>query len=220
MRKKISVLLADDHAILRSGLRALLALEPDMEVVGEASNGLEAVELAQDLSPDVVVMDISMPELDGLSAARRLHDRGYEGHIVILTVHAEEPYLFQTLRVGASGYVLKSSADSELMDAIRAAHRDEVFLYPSAVQKVLKEYRRGVRGEGGRTEYATLTNREEEVLQFTAAGFTNQEIAEKLIISPKTVDTYRQRIMEKLNLHHRSELVRYALKTGLLTAAE
>ncbi len=220
MRKKISVLLADDHAILRSGLRALLALEHDMEVVGEASNGLEAVELAQSLSPDVVVMDISMPEMDGLSAAKRLQDQGYEGHIVILTVHAEEPYLFQTLRVGASGYVLKSSADSELMDAIRAAHRDEVFLYPSAVQKVLKEYRRGVQGGGGKSEYARLTNREQEVLQFTAAGFTNQEIAEKLIISPKTVDTYRQRIMEKLNLHHRSELVRYALKTGLLTAAE
>jgi two-component system response regulator NreC len=220
VRKKISVLLADDHAILRSGLRALLALESDMEVVGEASNGLEAVELAQSLSPDVVVMDISMPEMDGLSAARRLQDHGYEGHIVILTVHAEEPYLFQTLRVGASGYVLKSSADGELMDAIRAAHRDEVFLYPSAVQKVLKEYRRGVRGDGGTSEFARLTNREQEVLQFTAAGFTNQEIAAKLIISPKTVDTYRQRIMEKLNLHHRSELVRYALKTGLLTAAE
>lgn len=220
MRKKISVLLADDHAILRSGLRALLALESDMEVVGEASNGLEAVELAQSLSPDVVVMDISMPEMDGLSAAKRLQDHGYEGHIVILTVHAEEPYLFQTLRVGASGYVLKSSADGELMDAIRAAHRDEVFLYPSAVQKVLKEYRRGVRGDGGTSEYARLTNREQEVLQFTAAGFTNQEIAGKLIISPKTVDTYRQRIMEKLNLHHRSELVRYALKTGLLTAEE
>lgn len=220
MVKKISVLLADDHAILRSGLRALLALERDMEVVGEASNGVEAVELAQSLSPDVVVMDISMPEMDGLSAARRLHDLGYKGHIVILTVHAEEAYLFQTLRVGASGYVLKSSADGELMDAIRAAHRDEVFLYPSAVQKVLKEYRRGVRGEGGTAKYATLTGREEEVLQLTAAGFTNQEIAEKLIISPKTVDTYRQRIMEKLNLHHRSELVRYALKTGLLTPSE
>ncbi len=220
MVKKISVLLADDHAILRSGLRALLALERDMEVVGEAANGVEAVELAQSLSPDVVVMDISMPEMDGLSAARRLHDLGYKGHIVILTVHAEEAYLFQTLRVGASGYVLKSSADGELMDAIRAAHRDEVFLYPSAVQKVLKEYRRGVRGEGGTTKYATLTGREEEVLQLTAAGFTNQEIAEKLTISPKTVDTYRQRIMEKLNLHHRSELVRYALKTGLLTPSE
>ncbi len=126
MRKKISVLLADDHAILRSGLRALLALEPDMEVVGEASNGLEAVEMAQSLSPDVVVMDISMPELDGLSAAKRLHDRGYKGHIVILTVHAEEPYLFQTLRVGASGYVLKSSADGELMNAIRAVRECRV----------------------------------------------------------------------------------------------
>ncbi len=219
MNEKISVLLADDHAILRSGLKALLALEPDMEVVGEAGNGREAVELAQSLRPDVLVMDISMPEMDGLSAAKRLHDLQYEGRIVILTVHAEEAYLFQTLKVGASGYVLKSSADTELMDAIRAAHRGEVFLYPSAVQKVLKEYRRGALGEGG-TEYATLTSREQEVLKLTAAGFTNREIAQELVISPKTVDTYRQRIMEKLNLHHRSELVRYALKTGLLTSPE
>jgi len=219
--ENIRVLLADDHAVLRSGLRALLDMEPDMEVVGEASNGREAVELAQSLTPDVIVMDISMPEMDGLAAARAVHEMGLPGAIVMLTVHAEEAYLFQTLQVGASGYVLKSSADRELMDAIRAAHRGEVFLYPSAVKKVLGEYLKGSRGDGGRKrEYEALTTREKEVLKLTAEGFTNQEIAEKLVISPKTVDTYRQRIMEKLNLHHRSELVRYALKTGLLTAVE
>jgi two-component system response regulator NreC len=141
----------------------------------------------------------------------------FPGHIVMLTVHAEEAYLFQTLQVGASGYVLKSSADRELMDAIRAAHRGEMFLYPSAVKKVLGEYLRGAQGKGRKREYETLTDREREVLKLTAEGFTNREIAENLVISPKTVDTYRQRIMEKLNLHHRSELVRYALKTGLLT---
>ncbi len=220
MADRIRVLLADDHAVLRSGLKALLGLEPDMEVVGEAANGREAVELARNLKPDVIVMDISMPEMDGLAAAKAVHELDLPGHIVMLTVHAEEAYLFQTLQVGASGYVLKSSADRELMDAIRAAHRGEVFLYPSAVKKVLGEYLRGAQGEGGKREYEALTGREKEVLKLTAEGFTNQEIAEKLVISPKTVDTYRQRIMEKLNLHHRSELVRYALKTGLLTAAE
>lgn len=220
MTDKISVLLVDDHAVLRSGLRALLNLEPDLEVVGEAANGREAVEQAQSVKPDVIVMDISMPEMDGLAAAKAIHEMEIPSHIVMLTVHAEEAYLFQTLQVGASGYVLKSSADRELMDAIRAAHRGEVFLYPSAIKKVLGEYLRGAHGEGGKREYETLTSREKEVLKLTAEGFTNQEIAEKLVISPKTVDTYRQRIMEKLNLHHRSELVRYALKTGLLTATE
>ncbi|OFW62376.1 MAG: DNA-binding response regulator [Actinobacteria bacterium RBG_13_63_9] len=214
------VVLADDHAVLRSGLRALLSLEPDMEVVGEAANGREAIELAQSLTPDVIVMDISMPEVDGLAAVRGIHEMQLPCHIVILTVHAEEDYLFQTLQMGASGYVLKSSADRELMDAIRAAHRGEVFLYPSAVKKVLGEYLKGARGEPVKREYEALTSREKEVLKLTAEGFTNQEIAEKLVISPKTVDTYRQRIMEKLNLHHRSELVRYALKTGLLAMSE
>jgi two-component system response regulator NreC len=218
--EKIRVLLADDHAVLRSGLRALLNLEPDMEVVGEASNGREAIELGQTLKPDVIVMDISMPEMDGLAAAKAIHELELPCHVVILTVHAEEDYLFQTLQMGASGYVLKSSADTELMDAIRAAQRGEVFLYPSAVKKVLGEYLKGARGEGGKGALEALTSREKEVLKLTAEGFTNQEIAEKLVISPKTVDTYRQRIMEKLNLHHRSQLVQYALRTGLLTAAE
>jgi len=214
MNRKIRVLLADDHAILRSGLKALLGLEADMEVVGEAANGREAVLQATSLKPDVIVMDISMPEMDGLKAAEEIHNLGLTSRVVILTVHADEDYLFQTLRVGASGYVLKSSADVELIDAIRTAQRGEVFLYPSAVKKLLREY---LRGSGDPRETRdVLTNREREVLKLTAEGFTNNEIAEQLVISPKTVDTYRQRIMEKLNLHHRSELVRYALKKGLL----
>lgn len=220
MSDKIRVLLADDHAVLRSGLRALLNQERDMEVIGEAANGREAVEQAEKLRPDVIVMDISMPEMDGLAAAKAIHEMNLPCHIVILTVHAEDAYLFRTLEVGASGYVLKSSADRELMDAIRTAHQGEVFLYPSAVKKVLGEYvRRGHGAPGGRG-YEALTSREKDVLKLTAEGFTNQEIGEKLVISPKTVDTYRQRIMEKLNLHHRSELVRYALNMGLLTPSE
>lgn len=215
----IRILLADDHAILRSGLKALLNMEADLEVVGEASNGREAVQLAKQLTPDVIVMDISMPEMDGLQAAEEIHQLGLPCRIVMLTVHADEDYLFQTLRMGASGYVLKSSADTELIDAIRTAHRGEVFLYPSAVKKLLGEYLRGEAGEG-RKERDVLTTREREVLKLTAEGYTNNEIAEKLVISPKTVDTYRQRIMEKLNLHRRSELVRYALDKGLLVSQE
>ena len=219
MGEKIRVLLADDHAVLRAGLKALLELEPDMEVVGEASDGREAVELAQQLRPDVTVMDISMPEMDGFAATRAMRQLPSPGHIVILTMHAEESYLFEMLQAGASGYVLKSSADRELISAIRAAHRGEVFLYPSAVTKVLGEYVKGVQG-GRKRDYEGLTNREQQVLKLTAEGFTNQEIAEKLVISPKTVDTYRQRVMEKLDLHRRSELVRYALKRGLLSGAD
>ena len=214
MNRKIRVVLADDHTILRSGLKALLNMEPDMEVVGEAADGREAVELAVRLRPDVIVMDISMPEMDGLRAAQEIHNLNLPSRIVILTVHADEDYLFQTLKLGASGYVLKSSADVELIDAIRTAYRGDVFLYPSAVKKLLSEYLRG--GGQGRSEHDSLTTREREVLKATAEGYTNNEIAEQLVISPKTVDTYRQRIMEKLNLHHRSELVRYALKKGLL----
>lgn len=215
----IRILLADDHAILRSGLKALLNMEADLEVVGEASNGREAVLMAKQLSPDVIVMDISMPEMDGLQAAEEIHRLGLPCRIVMLTVHADEDYLFQTLRMGASGYVLKSSADTELIDAIRTAHRGEVFLYPSAVKKLLGEYLRGESAEG-RRERDVLTSREREVLKLTAEGYTNNEIAEKLVISPKTVDTYRQRIMEKLNLHRRSELVRYALQKGLLVSQD
>jgi two-component system response regulator NreC len=214
---KIRILLADDHKVLRSGLRALLGLEQDFQVVGEASNGIEAVALAETLRPDVVVMDISMPEMDGLKAAEEIHNAGLPAKIVMLTVHADEDYLFKTLKAGASGYVHKSSADRELIDAIRTAHRGDVFLYPSAIRKLLGDYLAG----GSRpADKEPLTNREREVLKATAEGYTNNEIAEQLVISPKTVDTYRQRIMEKLNLHHRSELIRYALKRGYLVPEE
>ncbi len=138
----------------------------------------------------------------------------------MLTVHAEEAYLMKALQAGASGYVHKSSADRELMGAIRAAHQGDVFLYPSAVKRLLTEYLRGIRRESDTDRLEVLTDRERQVLRFTAEGFSNQEIADKLVLSPKTVDTYRQRIMEKLDLHHRSELIRYALKTGLLAAPD
>ncbi len=219
-KRRIRIVLVDDHGVLRSGLRALLDSEPDMKVVGEASDGSEAIELAKSLRPDVLVMDISMPDMGGLAAARAISELDVPCHLIMLTVHAEEAYLFQALQAGASGYVHKSSADRELMDAIRAAHRGDVFLYPSAVKKLLTEYLRGIRRETDTDNLEVLTERERQVLRLTAEGFSNQEIADKLVLSPKTVDTYRQRIMEKLDLHHRSELIRYALKTGMLTVPD
>ena len=215
--KKMRVLLADDHAVLRAGLRALLAGEPDMDVVGEAENGEDAIIQVQKLRPDVVVMDIAMPRLNGLEAIRRIRDLGVPCKVLVLTMHAEEQYLLQVLRAGGAGYVLKASADTELMEAIRTVYRGEPFLYPSATALLLEDYRGRTAGDD-RDHYDDLSDREREVLALTAAGYTNQEIADKLVISAKTVDTYRSRIMEKLDLHHRSELVKFALRHGMLTA--
>jgi len=210
----IRVLLADDHAVLRAGLKALIDAEPDLTVVGEAGNGEEAVRLTERLKPDVVVMDISMPVKDGLQATAEIGATAPGTRVLVLTMHAEEQYLLKVLEAGGSGYVLKRSADTELMEAIRAVHRGEAYLYPSATRLLLQAYRTGDRPQapaGGK-----LSEREEEVLRLTAEGYSNSEIGKQLYLSPKTVDTYRQRIMEKLGLHHRAELVRYALDTGLL----
>ncbi len=218
--RKIRVLLADDHAVLRAGLRALINAEPDMEVVGEAGDGIEAVERARELKPDVVVMDVAMPRLNGLEATQRIVESGLPSRVLVLTMHSEEQYLLQVLQSGGAGYLLKRSADTELMEAIRTVHRGEAFLYPSATKLLVEDYLGRVRAGSERDSYDDLTEREREVLKLTVEGFSNQEIADKLIISPKTVDTYRARIMEKLNLHHRSELIKYALKKGLLKAQE
>ncbi len=214
----IRVLLADDHPILRSGLKLLLNAEPDMEVVGEANNGQEAVEQASALRPDVVVMDIAMPGMGGLEATRKIGQNDLGTRVLILTVHAEEQYLLPVVQAGGSGYVLKSQADTDLLEAVRAVHRGEVFLDPPATKMLLEDYLGRVQAGKETDSYQTLSEREREVLKFTAEGYTAQEIAERLILSPKTVDTYRQRVMDKLNLHHRAELVKYALRRGLLEA--
>lgn len=215
--ERIRVLLADDHAVLRAGLKALLAGEPDMEVIGEAENGEEAVRKTQELQPDVVVLDIALPRLNGLDVMRQLRTLDLRSKILVLTMHAEEQYLLRVLRAGGSGYLLKASADTALMEAIRTVHRGEAFLYPAATATLLKDYQE--RHDDFDDGYDTLSEREREVLTLTAAGYTNQEIADRLTISAKTVDTYRYRLMEKLSLRHRSELVKFALRHGLLSAS-
>jgi two-component system, NarL family, response regulator NreC len=215
MSDTIRILLVDDHSVLRAGLKALLDAEPDMRVIGEAATGEEGLERADLLKPDVTVMDLSMPGIGGLEATKQLTATGRK--VLVLTMHAEEEYLLAVLEAGGSGYVRKTSADQDLTHAIRTVARDEVFLYPNAAKLLLQGFR--VRGEPGEPDpLEKLTDRERDVMMYTAEGFSSSEIGEKLFISPKTVDTYRSRIMEKLGLNHRSELVRSALRAGLLKA--
>ncbi len=213
---KIRILLVDDHAILRAGLRAILNAEADIEVVGEAGDGKEAVAKAEKLRPDVALMDISMPVMDGLEATRRIQQSCPEVKVLVLTVHDNEEYLFQVLKAGGSGYVVKKAADTELISAIRAVHRGEAFLSPMATKMVIGGYLQAVGQERTKQDYANLTSREEEVLKLITEGYTNQEIADRLIISIKTVESHRAHILDKLELHTRADLVKYARTHGML----
>jgi DNA-binding NarL/FixJ family response regulator len=217
MPEKIRILLSDDHAVLRAGLRALLDAEKEFEVVGEAGTGEEAVTKARLIRPDVVVMDLSMPGMGGLEATRQISALNQNTRVLVLTVHAEEEYLLPVLEAGGSGYVRKTSADEDLIEAIHTVARNEVFLYPSAAKLLLQGFKHAEAG-GDIDPTEPLSEREREVLTYTAEGYSSSEIGRKLYLSPKTVDTYRSRIMQKLGLTHRSELVRFALKTGLLKA--
>ncbi|HEX8393320.1 MAG TPA: response regulator transcription factor [Longimicrobium sp.] len=218
MPNKIRVLLADDHAVLRSGLEALLALEDDVEVVGQAGTGEEAVEKTRLLRPAVVVMDLVMPGLDGLEATRQITALGLNTHVLVLTSQTEEEFLVPVLEAGASGFVRKTSADVDLLEAIRTVAGGEVFLYPSATRVLLSKYQQArAPHEPGPLE--KLSEREREVLTLTAQGYSSAEVGKKLFLSPKTVDTYRARMMQKLGLTHRAELVRLALDTGMLKSA-
>ena len=218
MSDTIRVLLVDDHAVLRAGLHALLDAEEDIVVVGEASTGEEGVEKVKLLKPDVVVMDLSMPGIGGLEALKQIKALDLNTRTLILTMHAEEEYLLAVLEAGGSGYVRKTSADHDLTTAIRTVAKDEVYLYPSAAKLLLKGYQ--VKRETNAPDpLEKLTQRERDVLTFTVEGFSSSEIGDKLFISPKTVDTYRARVMEKLGLNHRSELIRFALNAGLLKPA-
>jgi DNA-binding NarL/FixJ family response regulator len=215
--RRIRVVIADDHAIVREGVRMILSAHEDIQVVGEASGGAEAVAMAQSLHPDVVVMDISMPGMNGIEATQRIRQQATDVTVLALTMHEDDHYVFQLLRAGAAGYVLKRAAATDLVDAVRASARGEAFLYPSAAKGVVEDYlRRMSRGEAERRPYDGLTEREREVLALIAEGHTNAEIAGRLYISIKTVQTHRAHIFEKLGLHDRTELVRYAIRVGLI----
>lgn len=212
---KIKLLLVDDHEIVRAGLRMLFMAHDDMEIVGEASSGEEAIRKVTDLKPDVVLMDVAMPGLSGIEATRRIKALAPNVAILALTMHEDEQYFFQMLNAGASGYVPKRAAPDELISAIRVVQQGEVFIYPSLAKLLVRDFlQRADTGPGGVSE---LTAREREVLTYIAEGYSNQQIADALVISIKTVDRHRENIMHKLNLHSRVELVRYAIEKGLIT---
>ncbi len=213
---KIRVLLAEDHTIVREGLRSLLENEAGIEVIGEAEDGREAVQKTQELLPDVVLMDLSMPGLSGLEATRQIKQRFPEVKVLVLTRHANEEYVFQILRAGASGYVVKKAAPTELVLAIQAVYRGDSFLSPSISRQVVAEYMRQAEAMA-ENSYDRLTDREREVLQLIAEGHSNREIAELLHISMKTVENHRASLMGKLNVRGTAELTRYAIRKRVIT---
>ncbi len=211
--ERIRILLADDHLVLRDGLRVLLEGEPDLCVIGEASTGQDAVELARRLAPDIILMDLGMPGLSGLDAIRAIRAQRTEARIVVLSMHAGREIVMQAIQAGCDGYVPKSAAHTSLLQAIRTVHAGQRFLDPAATTTVLDEL---VDQHREAQLINVLSDREREIVRMTALGYTSREIGEQLALSPKTVDTYRQRATEKLGLEHRSELVRFALRAGLL----
>jgi DNA-binding NarL/FixJ family response regulator len=212
----ISVVLVDDHAVVRAGLKAVLSSAKDIRVIGEASNGRDAITAAERLHPDVMVMDLAMGEMDGIEATQKIVVKEGAPHVLVLTMHAEEEYLVRVLEAGAKGYVVKSAADRELVDAVRTVAHGDVYVQATAARVLARGIARDGKDSDLRGRYDKLTDRERDVLRLVASGFTAPEIGEQLFISPKTVDTYRQRINEKLGITHRSEYVRLALKLGLL----
>ncbi len=214
---KIRVFLADDHPVVRRGIARIIQEEPDMEVVGEADDGAGAVEATKTLQVDVVVMDIGMPGVSGIDATRQITEAVPDTRVLILTVYDRDDFLFRALQAGAVGYVLKGAEVDDLLRAIRTVHAGEVFVYPRMTTKLVRDYIRGLESGEGQDRYEKLTPREREVLPLLADDNANQEIAEILHISPYTVQTHRQRIMQKLNLHTRGELLKYALRRGLIS---
>lgn len=214
MTERIRVLVADDHTIVRSGVRLLLEAEPDIEVVGEALDGHEAITKAETLRPDVILMDIAMPGMDGLEATRHIKTHWPDIEVLVLTMHRTDDYFFEMLKAGASGYILKGAQTDELIHALKVVSRGEVFLYPSMTGRLVEEFLSQT--EGGSHPDLSLSPRETEILILLADGYSNKEIAEKLVISPSTVHSHRSNLMAKLGLNTRHELVQYARERGLI----
>jgi len=213
---KIRLLLVDDHQVVRSGLRMLLSNESDVEIVGEFGTAREALVAVQSLKPNVVLMDIGLPDLSGIDATSEIKRTNPEVAVVALTIHEDEEYFFKMLEAGASGYVPKRAAPEELLTAIRSAAAGEVYLYPSLAKLLVKDYLAQDHTSEAEKALDGLTEREQEVLRYLAEGVANDEIAEALVISAKTVARHRENIMQKLGLHSRSELVRYAIRKGII----
>ncbi|MCL4394919.1 MAG: response regulator transcription factor [Chloroflexi bacterium] len=213
---KIRVLVCDDHTILREGIRLLLNSQPDLEVVAEAVDGRDAVEKARAVRPDVILMDIAMPMLNGLEATRQIRREWPDARVLVLTMYESDEYVSQMLEAGAAGYVLKKVAGSELTYAIRAIHQGEAFLYPSITKRLVEDYLRRVETGQERASFDGLTDRERQVLQLIAEGHTNKAIADLLNLSVRTVQNHRAHIMEKLGMHDRGELIKYAIQKGII----
>jgi two-component system response regulator NreC len=213
----IRLLLIDDHAVVRSGLRMLLDSESDIEIVGEGGTAREALESVARLTPDLVLMDIGLPDMSGIEVTQKIKTGWPQVAVVALTIHEDEEYFFKMLQAGASGYVPKRAAPEELLTAIRTAASGEVYLYPSLAKLLVKDYVSGGKEQSELGALDDLTDRENEVLAHLADGASNQEIADVLSISPKTVARHRENLMRKLNLHSRTELVKYAIRKGIIT---
>ena len=215
--KKLRILLADDHIVMRTGLRALLERQPNLEVVGESENGRETVELVASLGPDVVVMDVAMPVLNGIEATKTIVTQRPATAVVILSMHADESYVMRALKAGARGYLLKDSAAADLISAIQAVSQNKSFFSPKVSRILAEDYVRVLEQKGAVDSYDLLSSREREILQLLAEGKANKEVATALNISPYTVETHRRHILEKLNLHNPAELILYAVRKGIIT---
>jgi DNA-binding NarL/FixJ family response regulator len=211
----IRIILADDHQIIREGIRSLLDKEPDMEVIGEAKNGREAVDLTVQLVPDVVVMDIGMPDLNGMEATRQIVEQVSDVKVLALSMHSDRQFAAGILAAGASGYLLKDAAFDELAEAIRSVHKGQCYLSPGITGVVLNDYVERLAKPGDTTPFSALTKREREILQLLAEGWTTKRISENLHVSIKTVETHRQHVMDKLELHSLADLTKYAIREGL-----
>jgi two-component system response regulator NreC len=215
--RKLRILLADDHIVMRTGLRALLERQPDLEVVGESENGRETIELAASLRPDVVVMDVGMPDMNGIEATKAIVTQRPTTAVVILSMHSDESYVMRALKAGARGYLLKDSAAADLIGAIQAVSQNKSFFSPRVSRILAEDYVRVLKQKGAVDSYDLLTTREREILQLLAEGKANKEVATTLNISPYTVETHRSHILQKLNLHNPADLVLYAVRKGIIS---